>query len=311
MFLSRVGERPRDSGVSSGRHLLDIDDLDRDEILALLDRAEHFRRERPRPPLPLEGRVVGLFFFQPSTRTRLGFHAAAARVGATAIELTTTKYEAGMSAPESPLDSFRSIAGYCDLIVLRHSDESDFQEMVSHSPVPVINGGCGTSSHPTQTLVDLFAIRSHFGRIEGLRIGLAGDLAGSRAAKSLVKALRHFPPAELRLMAPEGHQMDGPSGFLATVAASRLDADGLDVLDMVGFPEGNRTAQGIRRHCQLDSSMADKLGAGALIISPLPRIDEITTAVDSMPQAAYFTQHSSGQCVRMAILTLSNRRRLC
>jgi len=295
--------------VQDIRHFLDIDELSRGEILAALDRAEEFHRCRPERPLPMTGKVVGLFFFQPSTRTRIGFHAATTRLGGTAIELTDTRYEEGMSAAETPLDTFRSVSSYCDVIILRHRDEGEFQQMVRHSSVPIVNGGCGTSSHPTQTLLDLFAIRSHFGCIERLRIGLVGDLASSRAAKSLLKALKHFPLAELRLMAPEGRwgsndvTANHPHSTLRRL--SSVSVEGLDVVYMAGFPAKQGTGinnESTRASFRLGIDLARELRPGSIVLDPLPRIDEISPSIDELPQARYFEQSRLALFVRMSVL---------
>jgi aspartate carbamoyltransferase catalytic subunit len=128
------------------------------------------------------GKVLGLFFFQPSVRTRFGFHAAMARLGETAIELTETKYQApGMSRPESLADMMCSVSSYCDALVFRYGSPDTFQEGLDASDVPVINGGCGREHHPTQALLDLFAIRRRFGRLNRRILGtypLLADIAG-------------------------------------------------------------------------------------------------------------------------------------
>lgn len=293
---------------SNVRHLLDIDDLSREEIVAILDLADHFKDNRPTPPLPLQGKVVGLFFFQSSTRTRVGFHAAAARLGATAIEVSSTRYEPTMSAPETALDTFRSVVTYCDLIVLRHKAQEELRRMASLAPIPVINGGCGIASHPTQTLLDLFFIRSSLGRLENLRIGIAGDLAGSRAARSLLRALRSFSPSEIRLMAPPPLQPTEQELESLPVARYKLldslEPQGLDIVYMAGFPRhrSDTTSEGQRRRYRLTTDHLPKLGSDTIILCPLPRIDEIADAIDDSPSATYFTQSQQGIFPRMAIV---------
>jgi aspartate carbamoyltransferase catalytic subunit len=287
------------------RHLLSIGDLGRDGILAILDRAEELRT-RPTDPHRFAGKVLGLLFFQPSTRTRFGFHAAMARLGGTAIELNETKHQPGMTRAESLSDTVRCVSAYCDAMVLRHFSVAAFEESLSGSAVPVINGGSGVEHHPTQTLIDLFAIRRHFGRIEGLRVGIVGDLESSRAMRSLLRALAYFPPRELRLMLPAG-EAPGllPEELTVKPAISHmLLAGDLDVLYMGGLPEGG---DGIypeedRAPFRLTAERAASLEASALVLDPLPRIDEIDPAVDTIPQARYFEQSADGVYVRGAIL---------
>lgn len=291
-----------------GANLLSIADLGRDGILEILGRAEELRLEAPRGGV-FPGRILGLVFLQPSTRTRVGFHAAMARLGGTAIEITETKVQPGMSQPESLVDTIRSISGWCDALVLRHPSPEEFQAAVESSNVPVINGGSGCEHHPTQALLDLFAICRRFGRLEDLRIGIAGDLGGSRAARSLVEALAHFSPRELRLMSPPGREL--PGSVLAGFDGARIDVrhdlavEGLDILYMAGLPQGvgdARLDEVVRVRFRLTRARADALDPGALILDPLPRIDEIEPEVDALPAAGYFAQSREALFVRCAVL---------
>jgi len=287
------------------RHLLSIGDLGRDGILSILDRAEELRT-KPADRYRFAGKVLGLLFFQPSTRTRFGFHSAMARFGGTAIELHETKHQPGMTHPESLTDTVRCISAYCDAVVLRHCSVAAFEESLSGSAVPVINGGSGVEHHPTQTLIDLYAIRRHFGRIEGLRVGIVGDLESSRASRSLLQALAYFPPSELRLMLPAGEA----AGLLPETLTMRaaishtLLAGDLDLLYMGGLPEGGDGIyqEADRTSFYLTAERAAFLETTALVLDPLPRIDEIDPAVDVIPQARYFEQSADGAYVRGAIL---------
>lgn len=294
--------------MASIRHLDSIDQLGREGICRLLDRAAEIRRQPPDPAC-CRGKILGLLFFQPSTRTRFGFHAAIARLGGTGIELHEPRYEKGMTRPESAVDSVRSVSAYCDAVVLRHGDAEVFAAAMAASDVPVVNGGCGTERHPTQTLIDLFAIRERLGRLDGLRIGLAGDLGGSRSARSLVRGLRAFPPVELRLMAPSSSVL--PDALLSKLTATdvrqipRLEVGGLDALYMAGFPEGvgpSRADEEVRAPFRLTAAKARDLDDKAVVLSPLPRIDEIEKGVDAAPQAVYFGQSRLGLVVRMAVI---------
>jgi aspartate carbamoyltransferase catalytic subunit len=291
------------------RHLNTVADLDRRQILEILDRSDSHRHSRRRAKPSLTGHVAGLFFFQSSTRTRLGFHAAAARLGATTLPLGSMRQDPGMSQAESALDAFRSVAAYCDVIVLRHLDENEHQQMVAKAPVPVINAGCGTRHHPTQALVDLFYVRSRFGRLDGLRWGIAGDLANSRAARSLIDALLYFKPSELRLMSPAARALPlddlGQFQRLPIRRLEQFEVSGLDILYMAGFPEGSGSSRADaeeRHRFRLDFAKVGELPHASVILDPLPRIDEIERAIDNLPQAAYFDQSRYGLFVRMAVL---------
>ena len=288
--------------------LLTVDDISCEQMLGLLDRAEHLRAHRPFPK-SLSGRLVGLLFFEPSTRTRVGYHAATVRLGGNVVEVGRLKYESGMDCPESIEDTIQAVSAYLDLIVLRHPDAAAVRSASEVASVPVVNAGAGRESHPTQALIDLFTIRRRLGVLEGLRVGLVGDLAGSRSAKSLVRALRHFPPAELRLMSPPGREL--PAACLTGLEEVRiqtsdhLDATGLDVLYMAGCPAGtgrDSLPPAVRDPLKLTPSAVGEMGEEGIVLCPLPRVDEIDHEVDHLPRAAYFAQSSEGLMVRMAVL---------
>ncbi len=279
--------------------------------MRILQRAEELSHECNSSYRP-SNKVLGLLFFQPSTRTHFGFHAAIARLGGTGISLCERRYESAMSRAESPVDTVRSVSAYCDALVLRHGEPSVFKQAMDAAEVPVINGGCGADRHPTQALIDLYAIRSSIGRLEGLHVGLAGDLATSRAARSLIRALTYFSPAELRLMLPAERPILAPEleRFSGRVVRSLdyLDLTDLDVLYMAGFPEGvgnMKVSDRVRSQFRLTLARARKLCDRTSLLCPLPRIDEIAEAVDSLPQSRYFEQSAQGLFVRMALLEWS------
>jgi aspartate carbamoyltransferase catalytic subunit len=288
------------------RHLFSLADLGRDGILAILDRAADLRA-RPADRTRFSGKILGLLFFQPSTRTRFGFHAAIARAGGAAIELDQLKHQPGMTRPESLPDTVRCIAPYCDTIVLRHSEGAAVEEAMRASTVPVVNGGSGLEHHPTQTLIDLYTIRRQLGRLDRLSVGIAGNLATSRSARSLIQALAAFPPTQLRLMVPTGGLPSGllPADLPITPAVIHtLDLAGLDVLYMAGFPESSDGTHGERQRASLRLTVerARALEPSAVVLDPLPRIDEIEPLVDALPQARYFEQSANGLEVRAAVL---------
>ena len=292
---------------SKQRHLFSIDDLPREEIEGILDRADEFRQMPSFPPL-LAGRIVGLLFLQPSTRTRIGFHAAALRSGAGVFEVASSRFQADMLHPESIDDTVRVVSAYCDLLVIRHADAEEVRRGMEASAVPVINGGAGREHHPTQALVDLFAIRRHHGQVEGLRIGIVGNLKDSRAARSLAQALSLYDLAELRLMSPVGMAL--PPEIVArfptasVIQCSRLRPEDLDVLYVAGLPKVDEEALPLaeREAFHVTPDVVRRMPADGIVLCPLPRLDEIDRSVDPEPAARYFTQSADGLFVRMGLL---------
>jgi len=290
------------------RHLIRTDDLSRSEILELLERAEWHRTQATRTTM-FQGRVAGLLFLQPSTRTRIGFQVAMARLGGTSVEIHETKYEEGMDNAETLSDTIRAIGGYCDILIMRHSSFTEVKHAAEISQVPIINGASGIEHHPTQALIDLYAILRKFGKVDGIRIGLVGDLGNSRCARSLLRALCQFAPKEIRLMAPARHKLpvDTITQFPDGVALECpcLQTQGLDVLYMAGLPPGKGElflTPEERLQFRLTAEHLAQLPDNGMVLCPLPRIDEIDVGVDVSPKASYFSQSLEALFVRMAVL---------
>lgn len=287
--------------------LLRVADLSRESMLGLLDRAE-WLRANPADWPSFARKSVGLFFLQPSTRTRLGFTAAAQRLGCGTACLSEVRFTEGMSAAETLEDAVRSVSGYFSVIVLRHADPASVTAVATCAGAAVVNAGSGADEHPTQALIDLFALRSVRHDLAGLRIGIVGDLAGSRAARSLLQALSHFSPAEVRLISPQDRRL--PAEFrgelrFPTCESERLCLERLDAVYVAGLPEGTgeeRLGEDVRTRFRLTPETARALPGDAVILCPLPRIDEIDHALDSDPRARYFTQSQDGLFVRAAVL---------
>ncbi len=290
-----------------GRGLLSIDDLEPAELRALVDETLAPRTERV-------AAVVGLFFLQPSTRTRLGFQAAVARLGGQSVELQELKETGQMSSGESWADTVRSVGPYFDAVCVRHPDPYATAEAGELLPdVPVINCGNGTDEHPTQSVADLAAI-ARYAKLSphGLRVTVAGDLRYMRAAHSLVLALAKVggvcvtgvSPGPLALPERYSATLDGNGGTFRT-AATLEEALDTDVLYMAGFAP--RTPAGewddaSRRPYRLTASVARQLPADSVILCPLPRVDEIESEVDVLPQARYFEQSELALHARVAVL---------
>lgn len=290
------------------RHLLRATDLESRKIERIFRIADQYRTATS-PATILKGKLLGIFFFQESTRTRLGFHAAIIRLGGNAVELFSLKKTDGMPRSESLADTIQSVGCYCDAVVLRYPDSREFFESTYNSPVPVINGGCGNEEHPTQALVDLYAILRCFGRLHDLRIGLVGRLSESRAAKSFMRILSHYKPKVLRLMAPA--DFVPKNDLLNLFSADSLEIihgrklDTLDVVYFAGFPRGygeSIVPREVRAAYQLTEEYLHDLDSKSIVLCPLPRIDEISVAIDRAQQAYYFQQSSLAIFVRMAIL---------
>ncbi len=300
-----------------GRSICHIADLSVEEMTRVMDVAESFAPSAVggRPVDLARGRVLATLFFEPSTRTRLSFESAMARLGGSVISVAQPG-GTSVSKGETLADTIRMVAAYSDAIVLRHPHEGSARLAAKYSGVPVINAGDGAGQHPTQTLLDLYTIRKEKGAVSGLKVALAGDLKYGRTVHSLAHALaRHG--TEMVFVAPESLQLpaDARASLDALGAryalAERLEeaVPDVDVLYMTRiqkerFPdlEEYRRVQGFY---QVSNALLAQARKGAIVLHPLPRVGEILPEVDSTPHAKYFEQAANGVPVRMALLALT------
>lgn len=263
-------------------------------------------------PPNLTGKVMGSLFFEPSTRTQLSFASAMERSGGEVIGFSSPE-GTSVKKGETLADTIRMAEGYSDIIVIRHPLEGSARLAADVAQVPIINAGDGANQHPTQTLLDLFTIDKHHNHIDGLTIGLIGDLKYGRTVHSLMTALTNFDDVTLRLISPPNLRM--PQTLLSEVEAKityfeeeELNIEGLDVAYMTRiqkerFPDIEEYEK-VKGAYVLTKEVAKQLSAHAIIMHPLPRVDEIALEVDSLPQAKYFDQAKNGIPVRMALLAL-------
>ena len=299
-----------------GRNVVSIRDFSREEIEFVLDEADKMVpiARGDETNTDLAGKLLATLFYEPSTRTRFSFESAMKRLGGSTIgfaEPSGTSFKKG----ETLADTIKMVEAYSDVIVLRHPQEGSARLAAEFSSKPVINAGDGAGQHPTQTLLDLFTIRSEKGKIGGNKIVFVGDLKYGRTVHSLASALAVFG-VELSFVAPETLQM--PKEVVDHVGACNgvvcsgtnldefiEDADVLYVtrIQKERFPD-EAEYQKVAGIYQVNSELLNKAKDDLIIMHPLPRVDEITPEVDSSPHARYFQQAFNGVPVRMALLKL-------
>ncbi len=303
----------------SGRSVVSTEDFTKDEILALLDAARRYDRFEDGTPAfrsvapTLQGRVLGMLFFEPSTRTRLSFESAMLRLGGSVLGFADARMSS-FSKGETLVDTIRVVEGYCDAIVLRHPKEGAARLAAEVARVPVLNGGDGSNQHPTQTFLDLYTIREAAGRLDGLKVGFMGDLRYGRTVHSLATALLHFD-VDLRFIGPENLRLPkslrehlAARGRLGAEVTQLADAGDLDVLYVTRiqrerFPDP-MDYERVRNAYRVDRAALAPLGDDLKILHPLPRVNEVAPDVDDLPGALYFQQSRNGVTVRMALLDL-------
>ena len=295
------------------RHLIDIRDLTHGEILSLLDLADNIYEHPEDYREVCRYKKLATLFFEPSTRTRLSFEAAMMELGGKVLGFSEAA-SSSASKGESVADTVRVVGCYADIIAMRHPKEGAPLAAALHSTVPIINAGDGGHNHPTQTLTDLMTIRREKGGLDNFTIGLCGDLKFGRTVHSLIAALLRCEGVNFVCISPEELRLPGyvrqgmPEGRVREERDLAAVLPELDVLYMTRVQRERFFNE--EDYLRLKDSYIltpDKL-AGAkedlAILHPLPRVNEIDTAIDSDKRACYFRQALYGKFVRMALILM-------
>ncbi len=294
--------------------VVSIRDFDRDALLAFLSKVR-LMEQSPRADL-LRGHVLGNMFIEPSTRTRLSFASAMARLGGDVIDFGDPE-RSSLKKGESLSDTIRIFADYCDVMVIRHPWEGVARLGAQIAGIPVINAGDGSNQHPTQTFLDLYTIEKTCGGLEGLNVGFIGDLRYSRTVHSLAEALSRFDNT-LDFISPEA--LRAPEHLLDELKESGTACEQyehpeeilsrLDVLYCTRIQEerfADRLEYEQVKSCyRIQKELLESCGVKKTlrIMHPLPRVDELSPDVDDTPHAAYFQQAANGIPVRQALLAM-------
>ena len=296
------------------RSLIDILDLTTEEINDLVAVASDIIQNPAAYAHKCDGKILATLFFEPSTRTRLSFESAMLSLGGQTLGFSEAS-SSSASKGESVADTVRTVSCYSDIIAMRHPKEGAPLVAAMHATVPVINAGDGGHNHPTQTLTDLLTIHHEKGRFDGLTVGLCGDLKFGRTVHSLINALSRYEDIRIVLISPE--QLKLPSyvkkdvlqknniPYLQTTDLEAVMPE-LDILYMTRVQRERFFNE--EDYLRLKDSYIltpEKLAnakADLSILHPLPRVNEISVAVDQDPRAAYFRQARYGRFIRMALI---------
>lgn len=297
-----------------GRSLIEPMDLSLEELDELLNLAGKIIENPAAYADVCKGKILATLFYEPSTRTRLSFEAAMLRLGGSVMGFSSADSSSAAKG-ESVADTIRTIACYADIAAMRHPKEGAPMVAAMSTDMPVINGGDGGHQHPTQTLTDLLTIRTLKGRLDNFTIGLCGDLKFGRTVHSLIKALSRYENIKFVLISPE--ELRIPDYIREEILiknkiefkeVERLEnvMDELDVLYMTRVQKERffNEADYIRLKDSyiLDSEKMKSAKSDMIVLHPLPRVNEISTEIDSDPRAAYFKQAKYGMFVRMALI---------
>ena len=299
------------------RHLMSPLDFSVEELDKLLDLAEDIEANPKKYAHACEGKKLATLFYEPSTRTRLSHEAAMLNLGGSIMGFSSADSSSAAKG-ESVSDTIRTISCYADICAMRHPKEGAPMVACQHSSIPVINAGDGGHQHPTQTLTDLMTIRSLKGHLGNMTIGLCGDLKFGRTVHSLIHALVRYPGMKFVLISPEELRLPGyirhdvlEKNQVPYEEVVRLE-DALPNLDLLYMTRVQKERffneedyVRMKDFYILDAKKMKLAKDDMYVLHPLPRVNEISTEVDSDPRAAYFKQMQYGVYVRMAlILTL-------
>ncbi|MEO0071936.1 MAG: aspartate carbamoyltransferase [candidate division WOR-3 bacterium] len=265
----------------------------------------------------LKGKLMATVFYEPSTRTRLSFEAAMLKLGGELISTENAREFSSTAKGESLEDTVRIIGSYVDVIVLRHYESGAAERAAKVSPVPIINAGDGPGQHPTQALLDLYTIKKECGHIDGIKIAMVGDLAYSRTVRSLTYLLTKYQDITIYFVAPEVVKMRGDiKNYLNNhkipfyeetdllKVAAEVDVIYQTRIQKERFGENIEDFEKAKDKYIINKEVLSVMKPNAIVMHPLPRVNEITLECDEDPRAAYFRQAQNGLYIRMALLKM-------
>ena len=296
------------------RHLIDIMDLSIEELDEMIAVAKDIIADPQAYSHKCAGKKLATLFFEPSTRTRLSFEAAMYELGGVVLGFSEANSSSAAKG-ESVSDTIRTVGCYADIIAMRHPKEGAPVAGIRRSTVPVINAGDGGHNHPTQTLTDLLTISREKNRLDGLTIGLCGDLKFGRTVHSLINAMSRYPDNKFILISPEELRIPEYLKYetmikknLEFVETDDLEAamPQLDILYMTRVQRerffNEQDYLRLKDSYILTPDKLENAKETLSILHPLPRVNEISVAVDDDPRAKYFEQVLNGKFIRMALI---------
>ena len=296
------------------RNVINILDLSVDEIDELIEIADDIMKDPEKYSEVCRHKILATLFFEPSTRTRLSFESAMLSLGGSVIGVSDGS-SSSASKGESVADTVAVVSGYADIIAMRHPREGAPLVASMHSLVPIINAGDGGHFHPTQTLADLLTIHHEKGGFENLTIGFCGDLKFGRTVHSLIGAMSRYPGVKFVLISPEELKLpsfvkqeyikDKGIEYVQSTSLEEVIGD-LDILYMTRVQKerffNEEDYLRLKDSYILTEEKMRLAGEKMSVMHPLPRVNEISTKIDSDPRACYFRQAHYGKFMRMALI---------
>ena len=296
------------------RSLIDICDLSTDEIEEMVAVAKDIMRNPGKYSEKCKGKKLAALFFEPSTRTRLSFEAAMYELGGNVLSVSSAD-SSSASKGESVADTAKTVSCYADIIAMRHPKEGAPLVAAMNASIPVINAGDGGHNHPTQTLADICTVSMEKGRLNNLTVGFCGDLKFGRTVHSLIQALSRYSGNRFILISPEELNLPG------YIKKDVIEKNGIEYVQTTGLEEvmpeldilymtrvqrerffNEEDYLRLKDSYILTPEKLKSARSDLSILHPLPRVNEISVAIDSDPRACYFKQVLYGKYMRMALI---------
>jgi aspartate carbamoyltransferase len=312
--VKTVGLAPNLASGFYGQDIISVRQFTRDNLAYIFGVADEMKAvvKRVGSTDLLKGHVLACVFYEPSTRTSSSFIAAMSRLGGSVIPINEVRYSS-VTKGESLPDTIRTLESYADVLVLRHPDVGASEVAAKYARKPIINAGDGVGEHPTQALLDLYTIESDLGQIDGLHVAMVGDLRYGRTVHSLARLLCQYD-VRMTFVSPELLRL--PLDVMNEIKAHNLpvretydiedivaDADVLYITRVQRERFADQAQYDAVKDCYvLTPELMQKAKERMIVMHPLPRVNEISYAIDDDPRAAYFRQMENGMYIRMALL---------
>ncbi|GLU23812.1 hypothetical protein SLE2022_397900 [Rubroshorea leprosula] len=299
--------------------VIEAQQFDREVLSSIFDVAREMEKIEKKSPGSqiLKGYLMATLFYEPSTRTRLSFESAMKHLGGEVLTTENAREFSSAAKGETLEDTIRTIEGYSDIIVMRHFESGAAKRAAATASIPIINAGDGPGQHPTQALLDVYTIEREIGKLDDIKVGLVGDLANGRTVRSLAYLLAKYQNVKIYFVSPDVVKMkDDIKDYLTSKGveweesadlmevASKCDIVYQTRIQKERFGERIDHYEEARGKYIVNQDVMKVMQKHAVVMHPLPRLDEITVDVDTDPRAAYFRQAKNGLYIRMALLKL-------
>ena len=291
-------------------NVLTAEQFTKEDLNEIFNLARKIKNNPKKYSKKLEGKIVAVMFFEPSTRTRLSFETAILKLGGQVIGTENASANSSSKKGETIEDTTKILQGYADAIVMRHTDEDSSERAASVAKVPVLNAGAGKGEHPTQALLDMYTIKDKRGDFNGVKVAILGDLKYGRTIHSLIKLLSLYDNVEIYGLSKEAFAL--PEEYVEFLKNKNIDykvcnsfdeiPTDVDVLYHTRIQSERFEGDFGKEEFIINKEILNKFSEKTIVMHPLPRVDEISTDIDDDPRAMYFEQAVNGLYIRMALL---------